>query len=69
MSRKESEAVPVVNGPVPQQEEFRPDQPTLKEVCRIIKEVFESVGQENRQYARIYGGMEKYKSAFNTLRV
>ena len=39
MSRKESEAVPVSNGPVPQQEEFGPDQPTLEEVSRMIKEV------------------------------
>ena len=41
MSRKESEAVPVGNSPVPQHEEFGSDQPTLKEVCRMIKEVFE----------------------------
>ena len=41
MSRKESEAVPVDNGPVPQQEEFGPHRPTLEKVYRMIKEVFE----------------------------
>ena len=38
---KESEAVPVGNGPVSQQEEFGPDQPRLEEVYRMIKDVFE----------------------------
>ena len=40
MPRKESEPVPVGNGPVPQQE-LGPDQPTLEKVYRMIKEVFE----------------------------
>ena len=41
MSRKESEDFPVGNGPILQQEESRSDQPTLKEVCRMINEVLE----------------------------
>ena len=41
MSRKESELIPVGNGPILQQEESRADQPTLGEVCRMIKEVLE----------------------------
>ena len=41
MFRKESEAVSEGSGPVPQQEVFGPNQPTLEEVCRMIKEVFE----------------------------
>ena len=44
MSRKESEAVPVGNGPVPQQ--VGPDQPTLEEVCRMIKEVLTCLAGE-----------------------
>ena len=38
MLRKESEAVSEGNGPVPHQEEFGSGQPTLEEVCRMIKE-------------------------------
>ena len=37
MSRKESEAVPEGNGPVPQQGEFGSGQPTLDKLYRIIK--------------------------------
>ena len=40
MPRKESEAVPEGNGPVPQQEEFGSGQPTLADVYRMVKEVF-----------------------------
>ena len=38
MLRKENEAVSEGNGPVPQQEDFGSGQPTLEEVCRMIKE-------------------------------
>ena len=38
---KESEAVPEDNGPVPQQEEFGSGQPTLEDVYRNMKEIFE----------------------------
>ena len=41
MLRKESEAVPEGNGPVPRQEEFGSGQPTLEDVYRMTKEVFE----------------------------
>ena len=41
MLRKESEAAPEENSPVPQQEEFGSGQPTLEDVYRMIKEVYE----------------------------
>ena len=41
MLRKESEAVLEGNGPVPQQEVFGSGQPTLENVYRIMKEVFQ----------------------------
>ena len=41
MLREESEAVPEGNGPVPRQEEFGSGQPTLEDVYRMTKEVFE----------------------------
>ena len=41
MPRKESDAVPEGNGPVPQQEEFGSSQPTVAEVYRMFKERFD----------------------------
>ena len=41
MLRKASEAVHKGNGPVPRQEEFGPDQPTLRDVYRLFEERFE----------------------------
>ena len=41
MPRKESEAVPEGNGPVPQQEEFGSGQPTLADVYRMMEELFD----------------------------
>ena len=41
MPRKESEAFPEGNGPVPRQEELWPDQPTLADVYRLFEERFE----------------------------
>ena len=41
MLRKESEAVCKGNGPVPRLEEFGPDQPTLRDVCRLFEGRFE----------------------------
>ena len=42
MLRKESEAVPEGNGPVPPlQDEFGSGQPTLVDALRMIKEAFE----------------------------
>ena len=43
MLRKESEAVSEGNGPVPQQGEFGSGQPTLEDVYRMMKEVFEEL--------------------------
>ena len=40
MLRRKSKAFPVGNGPVPQQEEFGFDQPTLEDVHRMIEELF-----------------------------
>ena len=42
MLRKESEAVPEGNGPLPQQEDFGSGQPTLEEVYRMLCEVIGS---------------------------
>ena len=41
MLREESEAVPEGNGLVPQQEELGSGEPTLADVCRMIKEALE----------------------------
>ena len=41
MPRKRSKAVLEGNGPVPQQEEFRSDQPTLVDVYRLFEERFD----------------------------
>ena len=41
MPRKENEAVPEGNGPVPQQEEFGSGEPTLADVYRLLKERFD----------------------------
>ena len=41
MPRKESEAVPEGNGPVPQQEYFGSGQPTLADVYRTMEEFFD----------------------------
>ena len=45
--RKESEAVPEGIGPVPRQE-FRPDQPTLVDLYRLLKEGFERERKQNK---------------------
>ena len=44
MPRKESEAVPERNGPVPQQEEFGSGEPTLADVYRLFVERFDGTG-------------------------
>ena len=38
MPRKQSKAVPEGNGPVPQHDEFEPDQPTLADIYRLFEE-------------------------------
>ena len=40
MPRNWSKAVPEGNGPVPQHNEFRPDQPTLADIYRLAEERF-----------------------------
>ena len=49
MPRKESEAVPEGNGPVPQQEEFGSGEPTLADVYRLFEERFDK--QQKRMYS------------------
>ena len=49
----ENEAVPEGNDPVPQKEEFGSGQPTLEEVCRMIKEALEVC-------YRIFDKMQEY---------
>ena len=46
MSRNWSEAVPEGNGPVPQQDEFESDQPTLADVYRMMEELFDKSGRK-----------------------
>ena len=41
MRRNWSKAVPEGNSPVPQKEEFPPDQPTLADAYRLFEESFE----------------------------
>ena len=41
MPRNWSRAVPEGNGPVPQQEQFGPDQPTLADGYRLFEESFD----------------------------
>ena len=41
MQRNWSKAVPEGNGPVPQQEEFGPGQPTLTDVYRLFEEILD----------------------------
>ena len=43
MPRKESEAVPESNGPISQQEGVASVQPTLADVYRMVKEIYEEV--------------------------
>ena len=56
MLRKESEAVPEGNGPVPQKEEFGSGQPTWRDVYRRMKEAFD---RWDRKLDKISDRMEK----------
>ena len=42
MPRKESEAIPGGNRPVPQQEDFGSGRPTLADVYRVMKELLDN---------------------------
>ena len=50
MPQKESEAVPEGNGPVPQQEEFGSDQPTLVGVYTFFQQRFETQLKEVKSH-------------------
>ena len=66
MPRKESEAVPEDNGPVPQQEKFGSGQPTLADVYRMMEELFDKSDRYldsikinfDQQEKKLYGFME-----------
>ena len=55
MPRKESEDVPVGNGPVPQQEEFGSGEPTLADVYRLCEERFD---KQQRRMDIFFIGMD-----------
>ena len=55
MPRKESEAVPEGNGPVPQQEEFGPGEPTLADVYHLFEERFD---REQKKMDSCFDGMD-----------
>ena len=63
MLRKESEAVPEGNGPVPQQEKFGSVQPMLEDVYRKMKEVFEvwdtKMDKLLQEYKKEWSSMDK----------
>ena len=55
MLRKESEAVPEGNCPVPQQEEFGSGEPTLADVYRIFEEIFD---RQHKRMDSVFDGMD-----------
>ena len=63
MPRKESEAVPEGNGPVPQQEEFGSGEPTLADVYRLFEERFDK--QQTRMDS-FFDGMDSCFDRWNT---
>ena len=52
MPRKESEAVPEGNCPIPQQEEFGPDEPTLADIYRLCEERFDRMNSYSDRWNR-----------------
>ena len=54
MPRKESEAVPEGDGPVPQQEEFGFGEPTLADVYRLFEERFD---KQQKRMDSFFDGM------------
>ena len=59
MLRKESEAVSEGNGPVPQQEELGSGQPTMEEICWVIKKPLEVC---NRSFDKVEEYIEERRS-------
>ena len=55
MPRKESEAVPEVNGPVSQQEEFGSGEPTLADVYRLFEE---RLDKQQKRMDSFFNGMD-----------
>ena len=59
MLRKESEAVPEGNGPVPQHEEFGSGEPTLPDVYRMFKERFDRWDRKLDEMAEDWRNMDQ----------
>ena len=55
MPRKESEAIPEGNGPVPQQEEFESGEPTLADIYRLFEERFD---KQQKRMDNFFDGMD-----------
>ena len=64
MPRKESKAVPEGNGPVSQQEEIGPGQPTLADVYRMFKERFD---QSDRYWDSMKSHFDQQKKKLDEL--
>ena len=62
MPRKENEAVPEGNGPVPQQEEFASGEPTLAAVYRFFEERFD---KQQKRMDRFFDGMDSCLDRWN----
>ena len=62
MPRKESEAVPEGNGPVPQQEEFGSGEPTLADVHRLFEERFD---KQQKRIDSFFDGMDSCFDRWN----
>ena len=62
MPRKESEAVPEGNGPVPQQEEFGSGEPMLADMYRLFEERFD---KQQKRMDIFFDGMDSYFDRWN----
>ena len=62
MPRKESEAVPEGNGPVPQQEDFGSGEPTLADVNRLFEERFD---KRQKRLEGFFDGMDSCFDRWN----
>ena len=57
MPRKDYEAVPEGNCPIPQQEEFRSGEPTLEDIHRLCEERFERMDRYSDRWNRNLDGI------------
>ena len=63
MPRKESEAVPESNGPVPQQEQFGSGEPTLADGYRLFEERFDN---QQKRMDSLFDGMDSCLDRWNS---